>query len=189
MVVRRITLELSEPTRDGETVIHILSNVPVKDASAIRLASLYHQRWEVENAFHILTMTLTCELKSLGQPRAALFLFCMAMMAFNTRQVLLGALFAQHDQNDVEQMSQFQVAKAIVGPMEGLLTALPEQEWKRLVPQNLRSCSLFLLKVSRHVDVKSYRKSVRGPKKKPPTRKRCKVGTHVSTFKLLNSKT
>jgi hypothetical protein len=189
MVVRRITLELSEPTRDGETVIHILSNVPVKDASAIRLAGLYHQRWEVENAFHILTMTLTCELKSLGQPRAALFLFCMAMMAFNTRQVLLGALFAQHGQNDVEQMSQFQVAKAIVGPMEGLLTALPEQEWKRLVPQNLRSCSLFLLKVSRHVDVKSYRKSVRGPKKKPPTRKRCKAGTHVSTFKLLNSKT
>lgn len=189
LIVRRITLELSEPTRDGETVIHILSNVPIKDASPIRLAGLYHQRWEVENAFHILTMTLTCELKSLGQPRAALFLFCMAMMAFNTRQVLLGALFAEHDQEDVEQMSQFQVAKAIVGPMEGLLTALPEQEWKRLVPQNLSGCALFLLEVSRHVDVKSYRKSVRGPKKKAPTRKRCKAGTHVSTFKLLNSKT
>lgn len=189
LIVRRITLELSEPTRDGETEIHILSNVPVKDASAIRLASLYHQRWEVENAFHILTMTLTCEVPSLGHPRAALFLFCMAMMAFNTRQVLLGALFAEHDQEDVEQMSQFQVAKAIVGPMEGLLTALPEDEWKSLVPQSLGGCAQFLLEVSRHVDVRSYRKSVRGPKKKPPNRKRCKAGTHVSTFKLLNSKT
>jgi len=189
LIVRRITLELKEPTRDGETVIHILSNVPVKEATAIRLARLYHQRWEVENAFHILTMTLTCELKSLGHPRAALFLFCMAMMAFNTRQVLLGALFAEHDQEDVKQMSQFQVAKAIVGPTEGLLTALPEQEWKTLVPQSLSGCAQFLLEVSRHVDVKSYRKSVRGPKKKPPSRKRCKAGTHVSTFKLLNSKT
>ena len=188
MIVRRITVELAEPTRDGETEIHILSNVPIQDASAIRLASLYHQRWEIENAFHILTMTLTCELKSLGQPRAALFLFCMAMLAFNTRQVLLGALFAEHDPDDVERMSQFQVAKAIVGPMEGLLTAVPEQEWQALVPQSLSGCAVFLLEVSRFVDVKSYRKSVRGPKKKPPTRKRCKAGTHVSTFKLLNSK-
>jgi hypothetical protein len=188
LIVRRITVELSEPTRDGATEIHILSNVPAKDATAIRLAGLYHQRWEVENAFHILTMTLTCELKSLGQPRAALFLFCMAMLAYNTRQVLLGALFAEHDQDDVEQMSQFQVAKAIVGPMEGLLTAVPDQEWQSLVPQSLSGCALFLLQVSRSVDVKSYRKSGRGPKKKPPSRKRCKAGTHVSTFKLLNSK-
>jgi hypothetical protein len=188
LVVRRITVELAEPTRDGETEIHILSNVPVKKATAIRLAALYHQRWEIENAFHILSMTLTCELKSLGQPRAALFLFSMAMLAFNTRQVLLGALFAEHDQDDVEQMSQFQVAKAIVGPMEGLLTALPEQEWQTFVPVSLSDCAQFLLQVSRFVDVKSYRKSVRGPKKKPPARKRCKAGTHVSTFKLLNSK-
>lgn len=188
LIVRRMTVELSEPTRDGETEIHILSNVPVKDATAIRLAGLYHQRWEIENAFHVLTMTLTCELKSLGQPRAALFLFSMAMLAYNTRQVLLGALFAEHDPEDVEQMSQFQVAKAIVGPMEGLLTAVPEQEWQALVPRSLSGCAKFLLQVSRWVDVKSYRKSVRGPKKKPPTRKRCKAGTHVSTFKLLNSK-
>jgi len=140
------------------------------------------------NAFHILTMTLTCELKSLGQPRAALFLFCMAMMAFNTRQVLLGALFAEHDQDDVEQMSQFKVAKAIVGPMEGLLTALPEREWNELVPQSLSGCATFLLQVSRQVPAKSYRKSVRGPKKTPPLRKRCKAGKHVSTFKLLSPK-
>ena len=188
MTVRRITIELYEPTRDGETVIYLLTNVPVKDATAIRLAGIYHQRWEVENAFHILTMTLTCELKSLGHPRAALFLFCMAIVAFNTRQVLLGALFAEHDPEDVENMSQFKVAKAIVGPMEGLLTAIPENEWNALVPQSLNGCARFLLSVSRHVPVKDYRKSVRGPKKKPPSRKRCKAGTHVSTFKLLNSK-
>ncbi len=188
LVVRRITVELTQPTRDGASEIHILSNVPVKDASAIRLASLYHSRWEIENAFHVLTMTLTCELKSLGQPRAALFLFCMAMMAYNTRQVLLGALFAEHDQEDVEQMSQFEVAKAIVGPMEGLLTALPDDEWRALVPDSLSGCAQFLLEVSQSVDVKSYRKSTRGPKKKPPSRQRCKAGTHVSTYKLLKSK-
>jgi hypothetical protein len=98
-------------------------------------------------------------------------------------------LFAEHNQEDVEQMSQFKVAKAIVGPLEGLLTALPEEEWTALVPKNLCGCAQFLLSVSQHVPVQDYRKSVRGPKKKPPSRKRCKAGTHVSTFKLLNSKT
>lgn len=186
-IVRRITLELTEPTRDGETVIHVLSNVPASEATALRLAELYHQRWEIENGFHVLTMTLTCELKSLGHPRAGLFLFCMALLAFNTRQVLLGALFAQHDQEDVEEMSQFQVAQAIVGPMEGLLTAIPEEEWDELVPGSLHDCAHFLLHVSEYVPVKSFQKSKRGPKKKPPTRKPCKPGTHVSTFQLLNS--
>jgi hypothetical protein len=34
MRVRRLTLKLKEPTRDGDTELHILSNVPVHRASA-----------------------------------------------------------------------------------------------------------------------------------------------------------
>lgn len=188
LVVRRVTIELNKPTRDGDKIIHILSNVPAADATACRLADLYHQRWEIENAFHVLTMTLTCEVKSIGNPRAALFLFCMAMLAFNCRQILLGALFAEHDQEDVEQMSQFNVARDICSPMDGMLTAINEQEWDQLVPRTVSGCARFLRTVSGHVDVKEYRKSVRGPKKPPPTRKRCKVGTHVSTHRLLQER-
>ena len=185
LVVRRITVELDEPTRDGDMEIHILSNVPKADADACKLAEIYHIRWEIENAFHVLTMTLTCEMKSNCYPRCALFLFCVAMLAYNCRQVLLAALYAEHEQEDVDKMSQYQVALDIVSPMDGMLTAINEQEWAELTPQSAGGIAKFLRHVSRHVNVRAYRKSVRGPKRPPPKRKRCKKGAHVSTHRLL----
>ena len=164
LVVRRITVELIEPTRDGDTEIHVLSNVPTADASACELARLYRERWEIENAFYVLTMTLTCEMKSNCHPRCALFLFCMAMLAYNCRQVLLAALYAEHEQADVDQMSQYQVSIDSVSPMEGMLTAINEQEWTDLTPQDPRGIATFLRRVSRHVDVLAYRKSIRAPR-------------------------
>lgn len=186
--IRRVTVHLSEPTRDGDTEIHILSNVPAKDASACKLAEMYRQRWEIENAFYLLTTTLTCEMKSNCHPRCALFLFCMAMFAYNCRQVLLAALFAEHDQEDVEQMSQYQVAIDTVSPMDGMCTAINEQEWDELMPTTEKGIAAFLRRVSRRVDIRAYRKSVRGPKKPKPPRKRCKAGTHVSTHRLLKKR-
>jgi hypothetical protein len=188
LVVRRITVELDEPTRDGDTEIHILSNVPATDGSACELAQIYRERWEIENAFYVLTMTLNCEMKSNCFPRCALFLFCMAMLAYNCRQVLLAALYAEHAQEDVEQMSQYQVSLDIVAPMEGMLTAINEQEWTELTPQSPSRTAKFLRRVSRHVNVQAYRKSVRGPKRPPPKRKRCKKGAHVSTHRVLQER-
>jgi hypothetical protein len=188
LVVRRITVALDEPTRDGDREIHLLSNVPPEDGDACRLAEIYRQRWEIENAFYLLTTTMNCEMKSNTHPRCALFQFCMAMLAFNCRQVLLAALYAEHAQPDVDAMSQYNVAIDIVKPMEGLVTALNEQEWTALTPQSLRGLAAFLRAVSRRVNVKAYRKAVRCPKKPPPARKRCKTGTHVSTHRLLEQR-
>lgn len=188
LVVRRITVELVEPTRDGDLEIHLLSNVPAADASACELAQIYRERWEIENAFHVLTMTLNCEMTSNCYPRCALFQFCMAMLAYNCRQVLLAALYAEHKQEDVEQMSQYQVSLDIVSPMDGMLTAIDEEEWTASTPRHPRGIVTFLRRVSRHVDVSAYRKSVRGPKHPPPKRKRCKAGTHVSTHRLLQKR-
>lgn len=188
LTIRRITLELDKPTRDGDLQIHILSNVPSEDATACELAELYHQRWEIENAFYVLTMTLTCEIKSVGNPQAALFLFCMALLAYNCRQVLLAVLWKVYDQADVEALSHYKVAKAIAKPMDGLVAAIPESDWNDLVPRTAKDCAAFLFKVAKHVSIRTYRKSVRGPKKPAPVRKRCKSGSHVSTHRLLETR-
>ncbi len=188
LVLRRITVCLDEPTRNGDQELHLLCNVPVEDADGCELADLYRQRWEIENAFYLLTMTLNCEMASNCHPRCALLLFCMAMASYNCRQVLLAALMAEHDATDVQEMSQYQLAVDVVRPMDGMLTAIDEREWRRLVPNTSSDLAPFLRRVSRHVDVKSYRKSKRGPKKTPPTRKRCRAGTHVSTAKLLKTR-
>lgn len=188
LVVRRISVELDQPTRDGDTEIHLLSNIPAADADACRLAEIYRQRWEIENAFYLLTTTMICEMKSNCHPRCALLLFCMAMLAFNCRQVLLASLYAEHAQEDVEAMSQYNVSIDIVSPMEGMVTAIDEAEWAVLVPPSPRAFATFLRTISRRVNVRSYRKSVRGPKKPPPQRKRCKNGTHVSSHRLLEQR-
>lgn len=130
-------------------------------------------------------MTFNCELSSNCHPRGALFQFCMALVAYNCRQVLLASLYAEHEPEDVEQMSQHRVALDIVRPMEGMLTAISEEEWARLTPSTLLGIAKFLRSVSQHVNVKRYRKSIRGPKRPQPPRQRSKAGTHVSTAKLL----
>jgi hypothetical protein len=188
IVIRRITVELHEPTRDGDEVIHLLCNVPPEDGDGCVIADSYLRRWEIENAFHVLTMTLTCELKSNCYPRCALLLFCMAMFAYNARQVLLAALYSVHDAEDVDRMSQYQISIDTIEAMPGMLTAINEEEWSRLVPAAPRRLAQFLRSTARSVDVKRYRASIRGPKKPKPPRKRCKTGTHVSTAKILQAR-
>jgi hypothetical protein len=66
LVVRRITVELIEPTRDGETEIHLLTNLPYADANVKQVARLYAKRWTIERAFQDLTVALVCEINTLG---------------------------------------------------------------------------------------------------------------------------
>jgi IS4 transposase len=55
--LRRITIRLKTATRDGDKEIHVLTNLPSK-VSAVRVASLYRQRWTLEQAFNELTTHL-----------------------------------------------------------------------------------------------------------------------------------
>jgi IS4 transposase len=101
MRVRRITVKLTEPTRDGDTELHILSNVPTRRASAVQLARLYGQRWSIETAFCEITTTLACEINTLGYPKAALFTFCLALLAYNAVSLIKAALRHAHGRQKV----------------------------------------------------------------------------------------
>lgn len=81
LLVRRLTVVLDEPTRDGHGEIHLVSNVPVSDADACALATLYRKRWSLETAFAELTVHLACEVNTLSYPKAALFGFSVAVVA------------------------------------------------------------------------------------------------------------
>jgi hypothetical protein len=45
---RRIRVKLDQATRDGDRVLYILTNVPLRKASAKRIARLYRKRWTLE---------------------------------------------------------------------------------------------------------------------------------------------
>ena len=74
--LRRIRLQLDEPTRNGETTVYLLTRWPGEAASAAVEAELYLTRWTIETAFLRLTVELRCEIDALSYPRAVLFALC-----------------------------------------------------------------------------------------------------------------
>ncbi|NOY71702.1 MAG: transposase [Gammaproteobacteria bacterium] len=92
MTLRRIRVCLNEPTRDGETEIFILTNLPARVAKEKKIAQLYQKRWMIETAFQKLEKNFNSEINTQGYPKAALFGFCIALVAYNIMSSVKAAL-------------------------------------------------------------------------------------------------
>ncbi len=183
---RRVTVELDEPTRDGERELHLVTNLPVKDATAQRVAILYRKRWSIETMFQEMTETLTCEIKTLAYPKAALFAFCLALTAWNGLSVIHAALRSLHGEETVEQtVSGYYLALEISQVYHGMMIAIPAKEW--IVFRDLTATQLatVLKQLARRVSLPKYEKHPRGPKRPQPRRHYSGNGKHVATARLL----
>jgi hypothetical protein len=186
MQVRRITLKLTEPTRDGDTALHILSNVPLPRASAAHLARLYGKRWSIETAFFEITTTLACEINTLGYPKAALCTFCLALLAYNAVSLIKAALRHAHGRQQVKDaVSSYYLALEIGRTYDGMMIAIPAPHWALFRALSDKAFADALHEVASSVNLSRYQKHPRGPKKKPPERTAYQNGKHVSTAKLL----
>jgi hypothetical protein len=183
--VRRITLKLRTPTRDGDMEIHLLSNLPAK-VVALKIADLYRKRWTLEHAFNELTTHLRCELNTLGYPKAALFAFCVAACSYNLLAAMKGALRGVHgEQVLATKLSNFFITDEISGTYRGMMIALPPENWVVYQTMSLTAFAAQLRRWAGAADLENYPKHPRGPKKpkrKPPNAE----AQHVSTAKLLN---
>lgn len=186
LLVRRVTIVLDKPTRDGDTEIHVLTNLTARQASAAKVADLYRQRWTIEAAFLEIAQTLACEVNTLGYPKAALFAFCLALQAYNAVALLKAALRAAHGHPKVSaEVSGYYLALEIQQTYEGMMIAIPEKHWGVFRRFSLRELAAVLKEIASQASLRRYRKHPRGPKKKPPRRSAYKNGAHVSTAKLL----
>jgi IS4 transposase len=185
--LRRITVELTEVTRDGDTSLHLLTNLP-KKVSALQVADLYRKRWTIETLFFEVTTTLACEIKTLCYPKAALFVFCLALVAANAVAVIKAALRAAHGEDKADELSGYYLALEVKQVHEGMMIALPPACWETVGRMGLRGFATMLKELATHVDLERYRKSPRGPKKPPPKKSRYQNGGHVSTHKLVTER-
>ena len=127
---RRVTMILDKPTRDGDAEIHILTNLPRKDAKARTVADLYRKRWTIETAFQELEATLNSEITTLGYPKAALFAFGVALVAYNVLSTVKAALRSVHGAAVVDtEVSAYDVAEEVATTYRGMMIAIPEDEW------------------------------------------------------------
>jgi Transposase DDE domain len=186
MRVRRITVKLTEPTRNGDPALYILSNVPIPRASAVQLARLYGKRWSIETAFFEITTTLSCEINTLGYPKAALFAFCLALMAYNAVSLIKAALRSAHGRQKInDEVSSYYLSLEMGRTYDGMMMAIPAPHWAFFRKWSAKEFANVLREVASSVNLSRYQKHPRGPKKKPPERTAYQNGKHISTAKLL----
>ena len=185
-VIRRITIKLKRKTRDGDSVIHLLSNIPKKDADARVLSELYRLRWTIETAFFEITTTLTCEVNTLGYPKAALFAFCLALLAYNAVSVIKAALRSEHGDEKINQeVSAYYLALEIQQTYDGMMVAIPAEHWYIFRELPVTKFAKLLKSIAAEIKLSKYKKHPRGPKKKPPPKTPYQNGSHVATAKIL----
>ena len=186
--LRRVTVVLDQPTTDGDTEIHVVTNLSEKKADAVTVAELYRKRWTIEGRFYEVTQTLNCEPNTLGYPKAALFAFCLALVASNAVALMRASLRTVHDLDAVEEMSRYYVALEIRETYVGMMIALPPARWVAFSKLDTMELADALREVARYVQPAKYRKARRGPKKPPLPKGKYSNGEHVSTHKVLQNR-
>jgi hypothetical protein len=184
--LRRITVRLVRPSRFGDKEIHLITDLPPKVQARV-IQQGYRKRWTIESCFQKLTVTLKCELNTLGYPKAALFGFSVAAVMYNLLAAIQGTLRACHDRETIErEFSLFYLAEETSSLYHGMMVALPAKNWKKTFgAMPLAELVTELQRLARKVKLKRFRKHPRGPKKPPPKRKSGHRGNHVATSQLL----
>jgi IS4 transposase len=190
LAVRRVTVTLDQPTRDGDTEIHLLTNLPEAVADAQAIAELYRRRWTLETAFQELEATLHGEIDTLGYPKAALFAFCLALVAYNVLAVVKATLRSVHGAKaGGEAVSAYYLADEIAGTYRGLVIALPDAAWSAFQDLPVAEFAYVLRDWAGKVRLSAFTKHPRGPKKlRPPQTSGAQV-KHVATARLLKGQT
>jgi Transposase DDE domain len=183
--LRRVVVELDEPTQDGDMSIAVLCNLPEADADARAVARLYRRRWTIEHAFEDLALALECEINTLCYPKAALFGFCVGLVVYNLMGVVKGALRGVRGEAESEQMSAYYMADEMGGVYRGMMIAIPEPEWQVFAQMSAEDFACVLMQLAKKINLKRFRKHSRGPKKSKDKRRYDPSHPHVAAARIL----
>jgi hypothetical protein len=129
---------------------------------------------------------LACAINTLGYPKAALFTFCLALLAYNAVSLIKAALRSAHGRKKInDEVSGYYLSLEIGRTYDGMMIALPAPHWTFFRELSDREFADTLRELASSVNLSRYQKHPRGPKKKPPERTPYENGKHVSTAKLL----
>ena len=184
-ICRRLRLTLNEATRDGATILHILTNLP-RQVAAKGGADLSRKRWTLETACKHLEAYFHSEINTLGYPKAALCGFCLALVAYNLLAVVLAALRSVHGEEPVDQeVSLYYSANEITTTYHGRMIAIPAPEWDVFYAMSKANLAAILVELARGVRLQAIRKRPRSPKKPRSQGKKPARKGHVATAQLL----
>lgn len=187
--VRRVTIVLKKKTRNGDTTLNLLTNLP-SEVSAAKITVVYHNRWKIETCLGYLSQALNAEIKTLCYPKAAGLCFCLALVLFNmmsTLKALIAEYGKQPDPENPIELSYYYLAHEIAECQAGLNIVFNDRDWKQYAVMSATEFAKWMKSIAVQADLKRYRKHVRGPTKPRPKRK-FSGSRHVATQALLNAR-
>lgn len=183
--LRRISIHLDGYTRDGDSELHVLTNLPPKIRTT-EVADVYRDRWDIEGLFAELERNLDGEIDTLCYPKAALFAFATALVAYNVFSTAKAAMRAHHGTEAVEEgLSTYYVADELSGTYRGMMIAVPEKRWRPFRSFTAAQLAAFLVELAANVELHRLRKCRSGPRGPRLARLRYAKKSHVSTSRLL----
>lgn len=184
--LRRIVIELHQPTRHGDKEVALLTHLPRSIADGKTITQLYLRRWNIEGMFQVVTDTFNCELNTLGYPKAALFVFCVAIVAFNILSTVKAALKSVHGIGKVEAgLSDYYLVEEVQATYRGMAIALPTPLWLPITQMSLTEFAQTLKQWATSVNLKRFCSSPRQKKKPKPKPTYDPKHPHRSTARLL----
>lgn len=171
--LRRITVTVKCKTRNGDTALVILTNLPSAVADTLTIVACYCVRWGIETSFQMLERHLNSLIETLGYPQAALFALCLAPVGLNFYAVVMAALRAAHPTQTIDKtVSEYYLAGEIATTTTGPSIAVPEAGWASLDQASPERFTAWILDLAKQPDLRKLRKMTRGPKKPPTPRTR-----------------
>ncbi len=140
----------------------------------------------MERLFQIVTDQFHCELKALCYPRAALFVFAMALLAYNLFSAVKAVLRNVHGAGKIDAgLSDYYLAEEVSSMYQGMMVAIAAPHWQVMAQMSVEQFIEMLQQLAIQVNLKRFSSNPRGPKKKKPKRKFDPKHPHVSTARVL----
>jgi hypothetical protein len=172
--------------RDGHREIYILSNLPQAVAAVTLEAELYRDRWIIKTAFHELTERLNSEINTLGYPWAALFGFCIALVAYTILSAVKVAMRGVFGADTIEKtVSRYYLAGELSTTYSGMLVAIPDEELHNFRTLTHLEFVKLLRELAQKIDLRRFQTHPWGPKKPSPQRLSYSKQPHVSAARII----
>ena len=182
--LRRTTVILATPTRDEDTELHLLTNLPTP-VSAVCISEGYRGRWTIEVCLGKIATSLNAEINTLSYPRACLFCFCLGLLAFNMISTLKQLLSRYNKTKQIPRLSDYYIALEIGESQLAFEICFDHADWLKLQRMTSAEFLQWISEIAKHAKLTKYRSHTRAPKKPPPKRSSGKKRAHFSTHRAL----
>ena len=187
--VRELRHRVSKPGFRDRAITLVTTLLDPDIYPKAELADLCRRRWQVEDVFQTLTEALRRAVDTLAYPKAALFGFCVALVAYDVLAVVRAALRSEHGTEAVEaKASNRHMAVEVASTYQGMMIALPAAGWEPCSRLGVAEMTAFLRAAASRAWLAKYPEANRGPKKPRPRRVNGRRSHHVSTARLLNQR-